>query len=44
MFVDIELMKVVLDTDGFGSLHFFPYVRERTDVIAYVDDGEFGWL
>jgi len=44
MFVDIELMKMVLDTDGFGSLHFFPYVREGTDVIANVDNGEFWWL
>lgn len=34
-------MKMVLDTDGFGSLHFLSYIRERTDVITNIYDRKF---
>lgn len=32
---------MVLDTDGFGCLHFLSYIRERTDVITNIYDRKF---
>ena len=34
-------MKVIIDTELFGSFHFFPYVRKRADVMSDVDDLKF---
>lgn len=28
LLVDIKLMEMVLDTNGFGSLHFLSYIRQ----------------
>lgn len=41
-FIEIKLVKMVLNADGFSGLYFFSDVGERADIISYIDDGEFG--